>query len=416
LWPPPLTSRAAGGGGGGGGPPPPHDLRTLAYVETACREDGQTASAHQKLVIQRGQRAVTVRELSVGPFPATPALGDCSRMVRRSPVFLLPFQRLGVSPDGSVVVFEVTDDYSVVAPSLPAGLLPPQEEEGIFVVRADGTGLHRLGAASREPCFVFTFGAVTDWPRFSFNPDGQRIAFTDRGPGPSGEDSAQVVTMDVRSGQRTPVTHLPPLTPALPGFAPIESTWFVDGETIGFFKNSVPEGEVFYTVKAGEEPVRSEPPKALPGAHLVPEPSIGPPGTRVVLVSMPGTAVNDSFPILELFVEHADDLLQLTNFRRSDTLGGRLDRDEQRVLFVAFADPLGTNPCNNAEFFSIDTLGGDLRQLTHFGEGQDSRCRRCTVNIFGAGQEPRVGPDTVIFHSTCDPVYTGWPDRCRSGG
>jgi hypothetical protein len=398
-----LVTLAACGGDGGGNAPGPAPVSTLAYVVTECRENGRTASAHQTLIIRRGEQEVTVREVAVGPLPA---LGYCRRMDQRSPVFLLPFQRLGVSPDGSSVVFEVTDDYSVVAPSLPHGLLPPHEEEGIFVVRADGTGLHRLGPASREPCFVFSFGLVTDWPRFSFSPDGQRIAFTDRGLGPTGEESAQVVTMDVHTGERAPVTHLPPLTPFLPAFAPIESTWFVDGETIGFFKNSMPEGEAFYTVKMGQndEPVRSPPPAAIPGASIVPEPFIGPPGTRVLLVSMQGTAPPYNLPILELFVEHGDDLLQLTNFGSADTLGGRLDRDEQRVLFVALADPLGTNPCGNPEFFSIDTLAGDLRQLTQFGAGAESRCRPCRINIFGAGQEPRAGPDAIVFHSTCDPL------------
>src|SRR5262249_61094262 len=48
-------------------------------------------------------------------------------------VILGNFQRLGASPDGSGVVFEVTND-KVLIPGLPA--VP--EQEGIFYVRSDG--------------------------------------------------------------------------------------------------------------------------------------------------------------------------------------------------------------------------------------------------------------------------------------
>jgi hypothetical protein len=126
---------AACGGEGGGDAAVPEGLATisgtLAYVVTECREKPRAASAHQKLQILHGEREVTVREFTID---RQPALGLCPLFAtsRWGPTSIagLLFQRLGVSRDGSAVVFEVSDDHSVLAPFLSHGLLPP-EEEGI---------------------------------------------------------------------------------------------------------------------------------------------------------------------------------------------------------------------------------------------------------------------------------------------
>src|SRR5436190_8303089 len=60
-------------------------------------------------------------------------------------VLVFPLQRLGVSPDGSGVVFEVNDDLSLSRLTS----LPP-EQKGFFFVRSDGRGGRYLGAASRD--------------------------------------------------------------------------------------------------------------------------------------------------------------------------------------------------------------------------------------------------------------------------
>jgi hypothetical protein len=119
--------------------------------------------------------------------------------------------------------------------------------------------------------------------------------------------------------------------------------------------------------------------------------------------------------ITELFIGRGDDILQLTNFHRSDTgFSVMLDQDQQRVLLVASADPFGTNPNENCQFFLIDTLGGDLRQLTQFGEGKRSLSGCAAANrpgcrIGGLAWEPGPGPDAVMFDSSCDPLGTN-PD------
>jgi hypothetical protein len=100
---------------------------------------------------------------------------------------------------------------------------------------------------------------------------------------------------------------------------------------------------------------------------------------------------------------------QLTNFHRADTFASQsLRQDSTRVFFTASADPLGANPSNNCQLFSIDRAGGDLRQLTSFREA-DASLNGCTINypkgfgcivVFG-GEDERTG--NLVFLSSCDP-------------
>src|SRR5438132_13915664 len=90
------------------------------------------------------------------------------------------FQRLAVLPDGSGVVFEVTSQFST-SPTPTAELSP---EDGIFFVRADGSGLRRLGPASRWPTFVVFadptspsgLAFVDNGEFFPVSPDGRTVA------------------------------------------------------------------------------------------------------------------------------------------------------------------------------------------------------------------------------------------------
>ena len=86
---------------------------------------------------------------------------------------------------------------------------------------------------------------------------------------------------------------------------------------------------------------------------------------------MPGTPINPppgvGSQINEVFViDQQKNVLQLTNFGRAETGGALVDVDREHVYFEASADPLGTNPSENCQLFSIDRLGSDLRQLTNF--------------------------------------------------
>ena len=107
-----------GGGGAHGGAPP--SVRTLAYAPTECRENATQFSLRQELRIQRGEGApVTVTEVTETFVQKPPVLPGACRIVGESrdgllPVFAGGVQRLGVTPDGSTVVFEKTNRYSVI--------------------------------------------------------------------------------------------------------------------------------------------------------------------------------------------------------------------------------------------------------------------------------------------------------------
>ena len=100
----------------------------------------------------------------------------------------------------------------------------------------------------------------------------------------------------------------------------------------------------------------------------------------------------------------------MTNFRRAETGGALVDVDREHVYFEASADPLGTNPSENCQLFSIDRLGSDLRQLTNFRETEHSivGCRfagaglGCALSL--VSQDPRSR--ALVFYSSCDPLGT----------
>ena len=129
-------------------------LGTLAYVVTECRTLNGQLSGGQKLVVRHGDcDPRTIMEFTY-PEPVSDPFGVCEPFgsSRAGYVALAagPFQRIGVSPDGSLVVFEVTNGFSSLR---QAGVEPiplPPDAEGTYSVRADGTDLHRLGPPCRQ--------------------------------------------------------------------------------------------------------------------------------------------------------------------------------------------------------------------------------------------------------------------------
>jgi hypothetical protein len=128
-----LAIAACGNGSDSGLPPPPAAIGTLAYVLTTCHEDSDGAVFKQSLLIRQGENVpVTVMET---PSSRRVRASACQRFEVRCGVEIRLCWRLpstGVSPDGPSV-FEVSDDFSAAAENF----LPP-EQEGFFVVRADG--------------------------------------------------------------------------------------------------------------------------------------------------------------------------------------------------------------------------------------------------------------------------------------
>ncbi len=417
-----LVLLAACGGGGAGAPGPPAGpalLRgTVAYVATECVDTlNSGATAHQQLRVIRGEsepRAI----MDLPTLGADTPTGACTLLglARFGPFFIAAgaFQRLAVSPDGSNVVFEVTDGVS----QLPLTPLPP-EQQGIFVMRADGSGVRRLGPASREATFRIVAQEtvrINVFPGFEFSPDGETVAFTDIGPGPGGGETVQIFTLDLVTGARVQLTRLPPAPPTDPLFPPTCCAGFVDDETVAFLSVADPEGlnpdgaGTIFTVKTNGSGLKKLPvPIVVPGSQIVPTFSITGPRPNAALFFLPGEPVNNPGTrggIVEVFAVEGDDLLQLTNFHRSDTSTPLLSPDRQRIFFVASADPFGTNPTTNCQIFSVDRIGADLRQLTSFSQDGTSEngCffgppPGCAVAFLGQDAQTH----TLVTYSSCDP-------------
>ena len=181
-------------------------MGTLAWVTSTCTERGY----EQKLQIRRGDcDPIPVLDFP-GPLPPPPCdlIGEPRFGFVSAPV-TGAFHRLGVTPDGRRVVFEVTDDFSLLAPD---GLVPP-DDEGIFVVRADGRRLRRIGPASRDASFsilqdvtaggfrAFVHALVVQTERWI-------VVLTDLGPGPGGEEAIRSSRSTSPPASRTQLTRL----------------------------------------------------------------------------------------------------------------------------------------------------------------------------------------------------------------
>jgi hypothetical protein len=395
-------------------------IRTLAYVVTACREDPQGLySLAQKLVIRRGNcDPVTVMEVATPtPVPDLFLFGTCrasgiARYGNASSVVGV-FQRIAVLPDGSGVVFEVTKQLS-----LDPAITPEPPAEGIFFVRADGRSPpRRMGDASRFPTFVavadpnspigLSFGPPD---LFHVSPDGRHMALTDFGPDTDGHEAPQIFLLDLRSPyKRTQLTHQSRVVSGLD--VGICCGLFLNTRTFVFYA-PFPDGRAFQVATDGKSPEKEIPPPAVvSGARIVPQFDVTGASANIVNVYFPDRPAVDPLPgsagVEELFLIDGKNLVQLTNFGRSDTgnQGGFIARG--RVFFTASANPTGENPAEICQLFSINKLGGDLRQLTHLpSDGRpfigcnfafDTAC-----SISGVFLDPITG--TVLIKSSCDPV------------
>ena len=114
--------------------------------------------------------------------------------------------------------------------------------------------------------------------------------------------------------------------------------------------------------------------------------------------------------VTEIFRFDRSDLLQLTAFGRADTYGGILSDDGQHVFFNMSADPFGTNPTENCQIFSIDTLGNDLRRSSTQFRSDDHSENGCFLFLgLGCGignmaQDPET--HALVFASSCNPLGT----------
>ena len=398
-------------------------IRTLAYVNTVCRTDANGSAIRQTLKIRRGNCApVTVLDLPPGPqLPDLIPVGSCKLYgetgVSTASVLAAPFQRLVVSPDARSVVFEVSNG----ATFLPS--LQPVDPalEGMWYVRSDGEGLRRLGPPSRYPrwlAFPAPNGPLLGLNVFVnsqavFSPNSRMVAYSDLGPGPTGEEAPQIWLVDLESGARRQLTHLakPPERPGYVGAYTLFLTAFLTNDRVAFINLLSLTGGLepsfgIFTVKTdGGEPEALPLPEVLLGSRIDPTFTVIGPGfvTRAVLTHPDGSA--------DLFLfRKSGKVLQLTNLHSRDLREEDPSPNGRRFLFITPEDPLGTNPSRNCQVFSVNDLGAGLRQLTHFKETKHatSGCNftlpRSGCSIGTTFWDPVTSE--IVFYSLCDPFGT----------
>ena len=399
------------------------EFSTLAYVVTTCRVIGHGLLGAQELRVQRrGCDPTTVLRLA-NPDPVPDPLGLCALVGQNHQGTASPlggvFNRLGVTRDGTGIVFEITNAFELV------GRTPlTAEQQGFFYVRADGTGLRRLGPPSRDPTYrIYNAAgkpAVDVKTRLAFNGD-RLVAFTDLAPGPDGTETEQLFTIDLVGGERRQVTHLTAATPPPQGVKVIEYFIFDDRGKL-----------LFVHVRGGDKQIKRI---AIDGSELPPPHvprgladdgrsrvvrSFRQSGLRFGIVGVETAGAPANADVLfnygswfDLFsVLGGRHPIQLTNYRYGDT--DLLAFRSHDVVFMTSADPVGANPFHNCELFRISPLGLGVRQLTHLDQGRPSEdgcqlnplpgCGIKALNAF-ASDESRA----LLYYSDCDPFGTN-PD------
>lgn len=396
--------------------------RTFAAIVTECRAAGGVWTSRQRLEIRRGD-CPPITVMTVEGNEPVPDIGLCQiygeARSGAAGLAIGALQGLALSLDGNTVLFQVTDEFvgHLAIGGVPiASPRPAITTKGIFVVQADGSRLKRISDPSREMPFAvvptdqFPFVSVNIKYSngFSFSPDGRSVVFTDRGLGADGSDAPQVFTIDPRRGTRRQLTSFTSASSA-PGplGLPLDAL-FLDNRRIGGEIYDPTVGARFFQVQRDGRDFRyidAKAPLALPGATLVPTFRVSRLLSDIFVLTLPTTTdlPRPGF-VEEIFARSGGNLLQLTNFGRSDTLYPVRLRDREHVAFVASGDPVDRNPSNTCQLFSVDVLARRLRQLTHFdgalpSTGCFSDVDGCTVGQAVDIQDPVTG--AIVFDSSC---------------
>jgi hypothetical protein len=235
------------------------------------------------------------------------------------------------------------------------------------------------------------------------------MAFIDFGPDTDGHEAPQIFLLDLRSPyQRTQLTHQSRVVSGLdPGLCCID---FPNNRTIEFRRAA--DFQTFQIETDGKSPEREIPPPiVVPGARIVSQFDVTGARANIVTVYFPDRPAVNGGGVREVFRIDGDNVVQLTNFGRSDTgAGGSAGHIYRgRVIFLASANPTGENPAEICQLFSVDKQASHPpRQLTHLPS--DARpavgCRSSTAgtacDIVNDFLDRITG--TVVFLSSCDPV------------
>jgi len=393
-------------------------FRTIAWVSTTCRTDANGTGGRQELYVQRGDRAPVVISQEATAPARDPNRDELCRgfgQLRYGLNAVLGgyYPQLAVSPDGRHIAFELNDRFSNFAPDQVT-----DDVRGLYLARADGSDVVKLRPATSVARYVIlSNGSPSFSSSIAFSPDGRYLVYRDLGPAADGTIDAQLWSLRLRDRKTMQLTRLARLPD---GITALEYSFeFADATTVAFYTldnpatSSQPRQRA-YSVSVDGERFRELPSVTLPNGEVIPQ--FGLAGRRPVVggVFVDGTPENPMPPVdkpRELFVAFGENVLQLTRFNRVDVgnLGAVVSRDGRRAYFSASADPFGCNPTHDCQLFSIDTLGGHLRQLTRFRDSQPSEdgcfitpLPGCPVAVFA--QDRATG--SLIMNSSCDPLGT----------
>ncbi len=329
---------------------------------------------------------------------------------------LTPFQYAALTPDRRVI-FQYTERGTAVADEITGrGRISPKIEEGIYTINEDGTDLRRLTEPTRVPPFEDT-RTISSFGGFVLNKDGSRLLVADFvGETVDDRQDIQILTIDTMTGARIQLTHLPAQPKIPPGAPSTCCPSFAQNQTdVLFF--SAPGGPIdgqllrraFKVPTGGGEitdittPVLVERPDGTTEQSFVI--SSGEPVAVAVRVREKPNFIDRFVPCLdyllaplsdslagsfdltpiqweqEIFISDDGQLLQLTDFGKVDTgfLQPRILPDG-RIYFVS------TDDNGNCQIFSVDRLGGSIRQHTEIRSNLTSQ----------------VGCFSFVFKNGCD--------------
>src|SRR5262249_42295777 len=148
-------------------------------------------------------------------------------------------------------------------------------------------------------------------------------------PGPAGEEVPQVFTLNVASGERTQVTHLPYVNSPDPSQPTTDVSNFSSDDMIVFASLANPDGlnpegirRVFIVKRDGRDlrvlPLPTDY-SGRPGVHPGPDRFVITGSGRLAYTLPLSGGAGEPDVIYEVFVDDGERLLQVTNLHREDT-------------------------------------------------------------------------------------------------
>lgn len=401
----------------------PASVSVLAYARVECTVRDGMSTARHSLYVRRGEEERLVVSYSAGPFPADteaslPDIAETGITVgllcdfvagnRFGPgaAIAQPIQDIAVSPDGSQVVYEFEERFSV----LPDHIRYQDDSRPGEPVEA---GIYLVGTGDAPPELIYPTRNARSWFRrqtrlsifqqITFTPDGDSLVFP-VGAGEGETRTEDLVRLDLRTGSVEELTDLNTPFVCCPRFLDASTLDFGSAQTFEVPAEGPPRPDTdLYTLQLDGDrtPVRF-------GTLTEQE------GLRFEVAGQKPTVFTErdsADGATEVVYESDGRRLQLSNLGAADTDRALFANEAGLVVFVSSAET-PTNPGRACQIFSVGTTGTNLTQITNFeplerpGTGD-----ACEVSGSGGCQIARLrvdhGTGAVVVLTDCDPLREG---------